>query len=93
MRSSQKINENRVKRESYPFKASYLFKPQVALGLTFNWGALMGYSAVTGEMNLAVQLPIYAASFFWTMAYDTAYAFQDIDDDKKLGLNTSADFR
>ena len=53
----------------------------------------MGYSAVTGEMNLAVQLPIYAASFFWTMAYDTAYAFQDIDDDKKLGLNTSADFR
>ena len=70
-----------------------LIKPQVALGLTFNWGAFMGYSAVTDGMNLAVQLPLYISCVTWTILYDTIYARQDLEDDRKLNLNTSADFR
>ena len=72
---------------------SLYLRPQVALGLTFNWGAMMGYSAVTDQMNLAVQLPLYLACVSWTILYDTVYAQQDLADDLKLGLNTSADVR
>lgn len=68
-------------------------RPQLALGLTFNWGAMMGYTAATGSMNLAVQLPLYLSMVSWTIFYDTIYAKQDLEDDRKLGLNTSADFR
>ena len=68
-------------------------KPQIALGLTFNWGAFMGYSAVTDEMNLAIQLPLYVSCVMWTVLYDTIYAKQDLADDLKLGLNTSANNR
>ena len=53
----------------------------------------MGYSAVTDQMNLAVQLPLYLACVSWTILYDTVYAQQDLADDLKLGLNTSADVR
>ena len=67
--------------------------PQIALGLTFNWGAFMGYSAVTDEMNLAIQLPLYVSCVMWTVLYDTIYAKQDLADDLKLGLNTSANNR
>ena len=63
------------------------------MGLTFNWGVWMGYAAVTDSINLWIQLPLYLASVFWTLTYDTVYALQDLQDDKKLGLNTSADFR
>lgn len=87
-----------VKRSGIPdrfkhSKMSYLFKPQVALGLTFNWGALMGYSAMTDEINLKIQLPLYLACVCWTIGYDTVYALQDLRDDQKLGLNSMADFR
>jgi len=71
---------------------SLLLRPQVALGLTFNWGAMMGYTAATGSMNLAVQVPLYLSMVSWTIFYDTIYAKQDLEDDRKLGLNTSADF-
>ena len=54
---------------------------------------MMGYSAVTDQMNLAVQLPLYLACVSWTILYDTVYAQQDLADDLKLGLNTSADVR
>ncbi|CBY37030.1 unnamed protein product [Oikopleura dioica] len=54
---------------------------------------MMGYSAVTDNIDLAVQIPLYLGCVAWTVMYDTVYALQDIDDDRKLGLNTSADFR
>ena len=72
---------------------SMLLRPQVFLGLTFNWGAMMGYTAASGSLNLAVQLPLYLSMVSWTVFYDTIYAKQDLEDDRKLGLNTSADFR
>ena len=53
----------------------------------------MGYSAVTDEINLAIQLPLYISCVMWTVLYDTIYAKQDLADDLKLGLNTSANNR
>lgn len=50
--------------------------PQFVLGLAFNWGALLGSSAVLGYCNWAVALPLYAGSIAWTLVYDTIYAHQ-----------------
>jgi 4-hydroxybenzoate polyprenyltransferase len=50
--------------------------PQFILGLTFNWGALVGYSAVQGHCDWSICLPLYAAGVAWTLVYDTIYAHQ-----------------
>lgn len=50
--------------------------PQLVLGMTFNWGALLGWSAVHGSCNWSVCLPLYFAGIFWTLFYDTIYAHQ-----------------
>ena len=59
------------------------------LGLTFNWGALVGWSAVTGGLA-APAVVLYAAGFFWTLGYDTIYAHQDKADDALVGIKSSA---
>ena len=58
-------------------------------GLTFNWGALVGWTAATGELAPAA-LVLYAAGFFWTLGYDTIYAHQDKVDDALIGVRSSA---
>lgn len=73
----------------YPFSKRFTFWPQVVLGLTFNWGALVGWAAVTGNLA-APALVLYAGSVLWTIAYDTIYAHQDKDDDAVLGLKSTA---
>ena len=74
---------------SYPFMKRITFWPQLWLGMTFNWGGLMGWSAVTGHLdNPAVTL--YAAGLFWTLGYDTIYAHQDRQDDMLIGVKSSA---
>lgn len=50
--------------------------PQLILGMTFNWGALLGWSAVEGSCNWSVCLPLYTAGICWTLLYDTIYAHQ-----------------
>eukprot|EP00638_Chattonella_subsalsa_P006938 CAMPEP_0117760084 /NCGR_PEP_ID=MMETSP0947-20121206/16387_1 /TAXON_ID=44440 /ORGANISM="Chattonella subsalsa, Strain CCMP2191" /LENGTH=183 /DNA_ID=CAMNT_0005580643 /DNA_START=450 /DNA_END=998 /DNA_ORIENTATION=+ len=78
---------------AYPLMKRYTNWPQLVLGLTFNWGALMGYTAVTGSVGLeelAVTGPLYLGSVCWTLVYDTLYAHQDKEDDKKLGLRSTA---
>jgi 4-hydroxybenzoate polyprenyltransferase len=50
--------------------------PQLVLGMTFNWGALLGYSAVKGYCDWSVCLPLYVAGVSWTIIYDTIYAHQ-----------------
>ena len=50
---------------------------QAVLGLTFNWGALMGWAAVHGSCHWPAVLPLYASGFFWTLSYDTIYAHQE----------------
>ena len=63
--------------------------PQAFLGITFNWGALVGYAAVTGRLDRAALL-LYAAGFFWTLGYDTLYAHQDKEDDALIGVKSTA---
>lgn len=53
-----------------------LQQPQAYLGLTFNWGALLGWSAVKESLDPAIVLPLYAAGVCWTLVYDTIYAHQ-----------------
>jgi 4-hydroxybenzoate polyprenyltransferase len=73
----------------YPFMKRYTYWPQVVLGLTFKWGALMGWAAVKGTLELPALL-LYAGSVLWTIGYDTIYAHQDKEDDQALGLKSSA---
>ncbi|MEO1720090.1 MAG: UbiA family prenyltransferase, partial [Pseudomonadota bacterium] len=74
---------------AYPFAKRYTFWPQVVLGATFNWGALVGYAAVTGAIGWPALL-LYVGALAWTVGYDTIYAHQDTDDDAMLGLKSSA---
>ena len=73
----------------YPFMKRITWWPQAVLGLTFNWGALVGWSAVTGDLA-APTLVLSAGGFFWTLGYDTIYAHQDKVDDALIGVRSSA---
>ncbi|MFZ5617822.1 MAG: 4-hydroxybenzoate octaprenyltransferase [Pseudomonadota bacterium] len=74
---------------AYPFMKRITWWPQAWLGLTFNWGALMGYAAIAGELSLAPIL-LYGAGIAWTLGYDTIYAHQDKEDDALIGVKSSA---
>jgi 4-hydroxybenzoate polyprenyltransferase len=74
---------------TYPLAKRVTDWPQAVLGLTFNWGALLGYAAVTGTLA-APAVVAYAAGFFWTLGYDTVYAHQDREDDAIAGVRSSA---
>jgi len=75
---------------AYPLMKRVTNLPQLFLGFTFNWGALMGWTAITGGVLEAPALALYGSGVCWTMVYDTIYAHQDIDDDKKIGVKSSA---
>src|SRR5262249_1705619 len=64
----------------YPFAKRFTYWPQLALGLTFKWGALVGWSAITGSLAPAA-IALYAGCVLWTIGYDTIYAHQDKEDD------------
>lgn len=74
---------------AYPFMKRITWWPQAFLGLTFNWGALMGWVAISGEIA-ASALWLYAGSFFWTLGYDTIYGHQDKRDDEKIGVKSTS---
>ncbi len=74
----------------YPLMKRYTNWPQLVLGFTFNWGALMGWAELHGSLSLPHILPLYAAGICWTLVYDTLYGYQDRDDDRKLGLKSTA---
>ena len=73
----------------YPFLKRFTYWPQLALGLAFNWGALVGWSAVTNTLDIPAYL-LYAGCVLWTIGYDTIYAHQDKEDDLMLGLKSTA---
>jgi 4-hydroxybenzoate polyprenyltransferase len=73
----------------YPFMKRVTHWPQLVLGLAFNWGALMGWSATHNGLSIA-PLALYAGGIFWTLAYDTIYAHQDKDDDILIGVKSTA---
>jgi 4-hydroxybenzoate polyprenyltransferase len=74
---------------TYPFMKRITYWPQVFLGLNFNWGALIGWTAVTGALA-APPLVLYLGGVFWTIGYDTIYAHQDKEDDVRIGVKSSA---
>ncbi len=74
---------------AYPFMKRITWWPQAWLGLTFNWGALVGFAAQTGAIDAADAM-LYAGLFFWTLGYDTIYALQDKDDDALIGVKSTA---
>lgn len=73
----------------YPLMKRWTWWPQAFLGLTFNFGALMGWSSVTGELNQPALL-LYLGGIFWTLGYDTIYAHQDMEDDALAGIKSTA---
>ena len=74
---------------AYPFMKRITWWPQAWLGLTFNWGALLGFAAAVGELETPALL-LYASGVFWTLGYDTIYALQDLEDDALAGVKSSA---
>lgn len=74
---------------AYPLMKRVTWWPQLFLGFTFNWGALVGWSAVTGAVGLPALL-LYVGGIFWTLSYDTIYAHQDKEDDALVGIKSTA---
>ena len=73
---------------SYPFMKR-IYWPQLFLGITFNWGLIMAWTAVTNYISIEV-LILYFSAIFWTLGYDTIYGTQDISDDEIIGLKSTA---
>jgi 4-hydroxybenzoate polyprenyltransferase len=73
----------------YPFMKRITWWPQVFLGLAFSWGALMGFAAIVGRIDLTA-LVLYAGSIAWVIGYDTIYAHQDSEDDALIGVKSTA---
>lgn len=73
----------------YPLMKRVTYWPQAVLGLAFNWGALVGWTAVTDTLQWPT-LALYGAGISWTLAYDTIYAHQDKDDDILIGVKSTA---
>jgi 4-hydroxybenzoate polyprenyltransferase len=75
---------------SYPLMKRITGWPQAFLGLTINWGALMGWAAARGACDWTVVLPLYISGVCWTLVYDTIYAHQDKVDDMTVGIRSTA---
>jgi 4-hydroxybenzoate polyprenyltransferase len=73
----------------YPFMKRITYWPQIVLGLAFSWGALMGWAAAFGRLDLPAFL-LYAGAIAWVIGYDTIYAHQDREDDALVGLKSTA---
>lgn len=73
----------------YPFVKRVSHWPQAFLGMAFGWGAIMAWSAVNNGLGV-VPFLLFVANIFWSMAYDTIYALMDIDDDRRIGVKSTA---
>ncbi|ALC45454.1 Coq2 [Drosophila busckii] len=75
---------------TYPLMKRVTYWPQLVLGMCFNWGALLGWCATQGSVNLDACLPLYLSGVCWTIVYDTIYAHQDKLDDMQIGVKSTA---
>ena len=74
---------------TYPLMKRYTYWPQLFLGITFNYGLILGWTSVKGEINIAPIL-FYLGAIFWTLGYDTIYGYQDLKDDEIIGLKSTS---
>ena len=74
---------------AYPFMKRITYWPQLFLGLTFNWGIIMGWTSMTNSISIE-PLILYLSAIFWTLGYDTIYGLQDIRDDEFIGVKSTS---
>tara|TARA_Y100000996_G_scaffold411796_1_gene396601 strand:+ start:1388 stop:2251 length:864 start_codon:yes stop_codon:yes gene_type:complete len=74
---------------TYPLMKRYTYWPQLFLGITFNYGLILGWTSVTNNISF-VPIIFYIGAIFWTLGYDTIYGFQDIKDDEIIGLKSTS---
>ena len=74
---------------SYPFMKRITYWPQLFLGLTFNWGIIMAWTAFNNEISSNIVI-LYISAIFWTLGYDTIYGAQDMSDDEVIGLKSTS---
>ena len=74
---------------SYPFMKRITYWPQLFLGLTFNWGIIMAWSAVNNNISYEI-ITLYMSAIFWTLGYDTIYGVQDMNDDEIIGVKSTS---
>ena len=74
---------------TYPLMKRFTYWPQLFLGITFNYGLILGWTSINNEINL-VPIIFYIVAIFWTLGYDTIYGFQDIKDDEIIGLKSTS---
>jgi len=74
---------------TYPFMKRITYWPQFFLGLTFNWGIIMGWTSITNNISIE-PLILYLSAIFWTLGYDTVYGLQDIHDDEIIGVKSTS---
>ena len=74
---------------TYPLMKRYTYWPQLFLGITFNYGLILGWLSVTNEISV-IPVLFYLGAIFWTLGYDTIYGFQDIKDDEIIGLKSTS---
>ena len=74
---------------TYPLMKRFTYWPQLFLGITFNYGLILGWTSIVGEINIA-PIIFYLGAIFWTLAYDTIYGFQDIRDDEIIGIKSTS---
>jgi len=74
---------------TYPFMKRFTYWPQLFLGITFNWGIIMSWTAITNDLSI-VPFALYISAIFWTLGYDTIYGLQDIKDDEIIGVKSTS---
>ena len=74
---------------TYPLMKRYTYWPQFFLGITFNYGLILGWTSTNNEIDL-VTIIFYLGAIFWTLGYDTIYGFQDLKDDEIIGLKSTS---
>ena len=74
---------------TYPLMKRFTYWPQLFLGITFNYGLILGWTAISGELNI-IPIIFYFGAIFWTLGYDTIYGYQDIKDDEIIGLKSTS---
>jgi 4-hydroxybenzoate polyprenyl transferase len=74
---------------TYPLMKRFTYWPQLFLGITFNYGLILGWTSITNEINIE-PIIFYLGAIFWTLGYDTIYGFQDIKDDEIIGLKSTS---
>ncbi len=74
---------------TYPLMKRYTYWPQLFLGITFNYGLILGWTAINSSLSVT-PLIFYLGAIFWTLGYDTIYGYQDIKDDEIIGLKSTS---